>query len=213
MSLLSVDILHQVFKFFVSKNQTIDGDSLRVASLVCKQWKGVVDSRSLWATPARIKERDVNGGNDNDDCQFCTVHQSLRIKEEIDDSLSNGKSLQESLMGFVKLKCYGGKDPELHFFVRERATGSKWLLSISRDGQKPPSLIRDIYVNHFELKDKFLLQDQNSSEIFFPSFLGSKGKSKMAHGVKLPQFLSDDTLNLAQAPFGFAHCALSRPQS
>ena len=26
----------------------------------------------------------------------------------------------------------------------------------------------------------------------------------MAHGVKLPQFLSDDTLNLAQAPFGFA---------
>lgn len=174
MSLLSVDILHQVFKFFVSNNQTVDGESLRVAILVCKQWKGVVDSRSLWATPARIKERDVNAGdndNDNDDCQFYTVHQSLRIKEQTDFSLSNEKLLQASLMGFVKLKRYRSMSnhPEFHFFVRERATGFHWLLTISGDGQKHPSLIRDLYVNHFELKEKLFLQDRNnSSETFFP---------------------------------------------
>jgi hypothetical protein len=172
MSLLSSDILHQVFKFFLSNNQIVDGESLRVASLVCKQWRGVVDSKSLWAAPVGMDECHRTNENDDDfgDSHSHTVQQSLQIKEKVGDSLANENSLQASFLGFVNLKCYGDKFPELYFFVRERATGSKLLLSISRDGQKPPSLIRDVYVNHFELKGEFLLQDNNNnkSEKFFP---------------------------------------------
>ena len=169
MPLLSSDILHQVFNFFFSNNQIVDGESIRVASLVCKQWRGVVDSRSLWATP--VGSNEYHRSNDDDgDSHFHTVHRSLQIREQVGDSFANENSLQASFLGFVNLKCYGGTFPELHFFVRERATGLKLLLSISRDGQKKPSLIRDVYVNHFELKEDFLLRDNhnNKSEHFFP---------------------------------------------
>ena len=154
MSLLSADILHQVFKFFVSqKNNTVDGESLINLTQVCKQWKTVVDSKSLWATPAAGSVHDIDTN-----CCLYSVYRSLQIKEET-DSISNGKSLHASLIGFVKIKCYGGKYPELYFFVRERATGHKLLLSINRDGQKRRSLIRELYVNHFKLKDRFLLKE------------------------------------------------------
>ena len=53
------------------------------------------------------------------------------------------------------------------------------------------------------------LRSSPASNFIFLRVSGSRGKSKMVHGVNLPQFLSDDTLNLAQAPFGFAHCALA----
>jgi hypothetical protein len=173
MSLLSSDILHQVFKFFISNNQIVDGESIRVASLVCKQWWGIADSRSLWATPVGRNEcHGSNDDNDNEggDSHSHKVHRSLQIREQGRDSFGNENSLQASFIGFVNLKCYGDAFPELHFFVRERATGSKLLLSISRGGQKAPSLIRDVYVNHFELKEDFLLQDNNNtkSETFFP---------------------------------------------
>ncbi|MGK3740158.1 MAG: hypothetical protein ACI90V_007006 [Bacillariaceae sp.] len=154
MSLLSADILHQVFKFFVSqKTNTVDGESIINLTQVCKQWKTVVDSKSLWAAPAA---GGVHGIYAN--CCLYSVHRSLQMKEEI-NPISNGKSLHASLMGFVKIKFYGGNYPELYFFVRERATGHKLLLSINRDEQKRRSLIRELYVNHFELKDKFLLKE------------------------------------------------------
>lgn len=170
MSLFSSDILHQVLSFFVSNNQIVDGESLRVASLVCKQWQGVVDSRSLWDTPGGVREHNKSNDNDNTDSPYNTVYRSLDIREQVGDCLSYENSLQASLIGFVNLKYYGGKFPELYFFVRERATGSKLLLSISRDGQKHPSFIRDVYVNHFELKGEFLLRDNNNKlDNFFPS--------------------------------------------
>ena len=154
MSLLSADILHQVFKFFVSqKNNTVDGESLINLTQVCKQWKTVVDSRSLWVAPTAGSVNDIDPN-----CCLYSIHRSLQIKEKT-DSISNGKSLHASLIGFVKIKCYGGKHPELYFFVRERATGHKLLLSINRDGQKRRSLIRELYVNHFKLKDRFLLKE------------------------------------------------------
>ena len=176
MSLLSSDILHQVFKFFVSDNQIVDGKSLRAASLVCKQWRSIVDSRSLWVS----SEEYHNKSNDGDSRSH-SVHRSLHIKEQIEDSLANERLLQASLIGFTNLKCYGNIFPEstLYFFVRERATGSTLLLSISADEKKNPSLIRDIYANHFELKEEFLLRDDdddddddnNNSKVknFFPS--------------------------------------------
>mmetsp|Transcript_2708 Transcript_2708/g.2985 ORF Transcript_2708/g.2985 Transcript_2708/m.2985 type:complete len:473 (+) Transcript_2708:91-1509(+) len=151
-SLLSADILYQVFKFFVSKSKgAVDGESLRVVSLVCKQWKTVADSKPLWATLSGINDLGVN-------CHSHSVHRSLLIKEAT-DSLVDGISLHASLIGFVKLKLYDGKHLGLNFFVRERATGYKLLLSISRDEQKHRSLIRDLYVNHFELNEKFLLHE------------------------------------------------------
>ena len=163
MSLLSSDILHRVFNFFVSDNKIVDGESLRVASVVCKQWQEVVNSRSLWATPVGSNECC---GSKN---PFHTVYQSLQIKEQVGDPLSNEYLIESSLLGFVNIQCYDGKVSDLYFFVRERATGSEMLLSISRDGQKNPSLIRDLYVNHFELKGEFLLRDSNNkSENFFP---------------------------------------------
>uniref|UniRef100_A0A7S4AAB1 Cyclin-F n=1 Tax=Pseudo-nitzschia australis TaxID=44445 RepID=A0A7S4AAB1_9STRA len=172
MSLLSVDILHQVFKFFVSNNQTVDGESIRVASLVCKQWRDVVDSRLLWETPARIEEHHGNRNGDDEgdeNCRLCTVHQSLQIKEMIGVSSIDQNSLQSSLIGFVNLKRYGRGLPELYFFVRERVTGFRFLLSISRNGHISPSIIRDLYVNHFELKEEFLRRDRNNGpDNFFP---------------------------------------------
>lgn len=176
MSPLSSDILHQVFQFFVSNNQIVDGESLRAASLVCRQWRDIVDSRSLWATPTNSGAKESNIGNDNNrgDSCFHTVQKSLQIIEQIGDPLIIRNSLKESLIGFVNLKYYGNDSSELYFYVRERATGTKLLLSISRDGQKNPSLIRDVYINHFELKGDFLLRDNNNNnknneeETFFP---------------------------------------------
>ena len=159
MSLLSSDILHQVFKFFVSDNQLVDGESLRVASLVCKQWRGIVNSKALWATSVGATES--NGGSNS-------VHQSLQLKE----GDANEAILHASLIGFTNLKCYGNDFPEseVYFHVRERATGSKYLLSISGNNKKNPSLIRDIYANHFELKEDFLLRDSsNGKKLLYPS--------------------------------------------
>ena len=169
MSLVSVDILHQVFNFFVSSDQVVDGESLRVATLVCKQWKSVLDSRSLWGTPVGAKE---GNGRDDDNDSACshsrTVYRSLQIKEvssgEYNSSPEGETSLQESLIGFTNLKCYGSNFHELYFFVRERATGSNLLLSISRNGQKKPSLIQSVYANHFELKEEFLLRDHRNDD-------------------------------------------------
>ncbi len=159
MSLLSSDILHQVFKFFVSESQIVDGESLRVASLVCKQWRGIVDSKSLWAASARAMECNDNNSN--------SVHRSLQLKE----GDGNEATLHASLIGFTNLKCYGNNFPEseMYYHVRERATGSKYLLSISGDNQKNPSLIRDLYANHFELKEDFLLRDSNDKQLMYSS--------------------------------------------
>jgi len=175
MPLLSADILHQVFKFFVSSDQTVDGESLRVASLVCKQWKRVADSRLLWSIPVGIEGRHGNCNGDNDDgddnSRFCTVQQSLRILETTGACSSDENPLRSSLIGFANLKRFVGENyPDLHFLVRERATGSTFLLSISRDGKLSPSLVRDLYVHHFESKEEFLRMDRNRTpERFFPS--------------------------------------------
>ena len=79
MSVLSSDILHRVLSFFVSDNKIVDGESLRVASVVCKQWQDVVNLRSLWSTPVGLKECHESRNH-----SYC-VYQSLQVKEEIRD--------------------------------------------------------------------------------------------------------------------------------
>lgn len=178
MSLLSSDVLHKVLEFFVSPNQIVDGESLRVASLVCKRWRDVADSRSLWATSLGETDCHMDSDDHHEDSHSHTIHQSLHIKEQIRDPYSYENTLQASLIGFVNLEYFGTGSSELYFFVRERATGSKLLLSISRDGQKSPSLLRDIYANHFESKGDFHLRDNNNKSInFFPSRRFSLGIS------------------------------------
>ena len=170
MSLLSSDILHQVFKFFVSSDQIVDGESLRVCSLVCKQWRNIVDSRSLWVTPVGTKDHCEIHDDEKANLHSTLVYRSIQIREQARDHSSIGKSPLPSLLGFTKLKYYGNKHQELYFFVKERVSGSKLLLAISRDGQKTPSHLRDVYVNHFELKGDFLLRDNNDKlETLFPS--------------------------------------------
>lgn len=152
MSPLSADLLHQVLLFFVSKTKVVDGESLRSSSLVCKQWREAVNLKSLWAIPS---SGDL-GGNDKNKTQEWSVYGSLQIKEA-DDSDS---SLQESLVGFIKLRFFG---KELGFLVRERATEEDWLICIAIDGHKSPRLIRQLYADHFELNERFLNFDTSSS--------------------------------------------------
>ena len=166
MSLLSSDILHQVFKFFVSDNQIVDGESLRVASLVCKQWRVVADSKTLWSTA--IGGNNENTGENNSS----TVHRSLQIKERNGDAFDNEIALEASLMGFKKLQCYRGEYPELelYFHVIERATGRKLSLSMSREqSPKHSLLICDIYESHCRSREDFLRESkENSVRLWLP---------------------------------------------
>ncbi len=159
MSSLSSDILHQVFKFFVSENQIVDGESLRIASLVCKQWRDVADSKTLWSSSIGKCSR-TNDENDRY-CLSSTVHRSLQIKERNGDAFENEIALQASLMGFKNLKCYRAlsRKHELYFHIIERATGTKLLLSMSCEEIRNPFLIRELYTSHFQSKEDFLLRE------------------------------------------------------
>ena len=116
-----------------------------------------MDSKSLWAGVI-----DSNSKS--------SVHRSLQIKEQT--VVSDGAWFHPSLIGFTHLKCnYKSRFPqsELYFFVKERATGSKFLLSLSINEKKNRSMLRDLYANHFELKEEFLLRDSNHTYKFYPS--------------------------------------------
>ncbi len=163
MSLLSSDILHQVFKFFVSDKQIVDGEALRVASLVCKQWRDVADSKTLWTSS--IGENNENKSENDGNDHSSTVHRSLQIKERNGDAINNEIALEASLMGFKKLNCDRGgstRERELHFCVIERATGKRLLMSMSCEKSKHPWLIRDIYESHFQSKEDFLREPKET---------------------------------------------------
>lgn len=155
MSPLSSDLLHQVFVFFVSKTKIIDGESLRSASLVCKQWREAVNSKSLWAIPTCVDDVGDVAKKVN------TQQSSFQIREA--NYIDSGGSPEESLMGFTKLR-FLGKD--LGFLVRERGTQLDWLICIANDGHKSPRLIRQLYADHFELNEKFFdLEDASPSDL------------------------------------------------
>jgi hypothetical protein len=155
LSPLSTDLLHQVLIVFVSKTKIIDGESLRSASLVCKQWREAVNSKSLWAIPTCKDENVGDAGK-----TLNTQQLSFQIREANGDE--PGGCPVESLMGFTKLK-FLGKD--LGFIVRERTTQLEWLICVTRDGHKSPRLIRQLYADHFELNEKlFNMEDDSSSD-------------------------------------------------
>jgi hypothetical protein len=140
---LSNDILHHVIGFFVSKSGPVDGQSLRSASLVCKQWQEVVYSSSVWAGVVGAPGDQVD-----------SVGLSLQIRE------TEGRkgASKESLIGFVKLD---GTDfnPNLNtinFRVLERATNNKCILSIARDDHKTPEMMKEIFQAHFQQQEDFL---------------------------------------------------------
>ena len=129
-----------------------------------------MDSRSLWVTPVGTRDHCEIHDDEKANLHSTLVYRSLQIREQARDHSSSDKSPLPSLLGFTKLKYYGNKYQELYFFVKERVSGSKLLLAISRDGQKTPSHMRDVYANHFELKGDFLLRDNNDKlETSFPS--------------------------------------------
>ena len=167
MSPLSKDILHQVLTFFVSKRQIIDGESLRAAGLVCRQWNEAVNSKTLWSIPVPLDGTPITGGGDDGDDDddeagsdenssqpVSLVQTSLQIREMTTGEDGDLRIL-ESLMGFVKLQSFGTAT-DLGFVVRERISGMQWLLLIARDSRKSPELIKELFEGHAELKDKFL---------------------------------------------------------
>jgi hypothetical protein len=66
-------------------------------------------------------------------------------------------------MGFINLGSFG--DTEFGYLVQERGTGKKWVLSISNDGRRKPMVIRDLFLNHFRLRENFLHPDYTNSSI------------------------------------------------
>ena len=151
---LSTDILHQVLTFFACpEKHVIDGESLRGASLVCKQWRRVVNSKSLWEIVTSVTPPATPASSSSSS----SVQMSLNIRE----IYTKDRILCETLMGFVNLGSFG--DSEFGFLVEERSTGSRWVLSISRNGSKTPLLIRDLFIHHSRLKHKFLHPDYTNT--------------------------------------------------
>lgn len=154
-SCLSSDVLHTVLSFLVSENGCVDGEALGSASLVCKKWREVAGSRSLWSIPTGLQGRD--GARRKD---------SIDISLSLWDLSSYGERTAgvHSLMGFRKvrnLEASRGSDAA-RFVATEKATGKGCILSISNSNEKSDDLIKEVFRAHQLEQENFLRPNARS---------------------------------------------------
>jgi hypothetical protein len=156
---LSSDTLHHIFGFFLSDAGKVDGDTLRSAMLVSKQWNEVATSTSLW----KMK----NASNTD------PIESALCISEvdnSGDDSVSDGDEKPErlSLVGFIKISQIndGFGDNSIVYRAKERSQGTQCLIAVSPKNKRPNMLLNHIFegslfqggsefLDHPEKKDAF----------------------------------------------------------
>jgi hypothetical protein len=163
-SSLSNDILHHILGFLVSNSGLVDGRSIRAATLVCKQWKNVATSRSLWAIPAGIANIPI------DQVVVEQINSSLQIREtaSVDTFLLESERRhelsKESLIGFRKMSQLDSTATATDFRAMERATGTQCILSVAKNEGKTSELIKEIFEAHFVQADDFLKQPNNRAD-------------------------------------------------
>ncbi|CAJ1942626.1 unnamed protein product [Cylindrotheca closterium] len=138
-SSLSPDVLHTILSFLVSESGCVDCESLKSASLVCKKWREVSLSRSLWSIPTNLQG---NGVHKKD-----SINISLSIW---DSSPYDGRIGGQSLMGFIKI-CHLESSKEsdaTRFLAKEKATGKDCILSIAKSKQKSSNMIKEVFRGH-----------------------------------------------------------------
>lgn len=147
---LSNDILHDVLGYFVSESvEKVDGQSLRSAMLVCKQWHSIATSRTMWSSNPLLP----HSGSD-DSIRFALYIQDGASKEKTDNLSSPGSRQPEtlSLIGFQKLKFLGkaiAGDQSLLYRSVERSSGERCILSIGPQNKKSAQIINHIFEGDF----------------------------------------------------------------
>jgi hypothetical protein len=92
--LLSKDLLHHMMDFFVSESGLVDGSSLRSCALVCKRWKEVAYSPSIWSIPASLSKLELEPNSSMATAPAtgqgprCSLASSLVIRELVEPDCS-----------------------------------------------------------------------------------------------------------------------------
>jgi hypothetical protein len=163
-ALTNNDLLHHIVAFFVAEESgLVDGQSLRSGSLVNKRWNEVINSRSLWGAhsptsriPSIASSNEVINsrslwGAHSPTSRIPSIASSLAIRETTDEISS-----VESLIGFLKLEQVTRSSTEHSFRVLERATGQRCVLSIPKDEQKTPEMLKELLLAHHIQREAFL---------------------------------------------------------
>jgi hypothetical protein len=183
--LLSKDLLHHMMDFFVSESGLVDGNSLRSCALVCKRWKEVAYSPSIWIIPASFSKLERNSTMATNPTTgqgpHCTMASSLAIREMVDpDAPSEFEPPPlpvESLIGFYNLgrlkspqtspvssssykKTKTGAKACISFRVMERSTGRRFILSIAKDEHNTPEVVKELFQAHLEQSNDFFSTSQ-----------------------------------------------------
>lgn len=152
-SSLSPDVLHTILSFLVSESGCVDCESVISASLVCKKWRKVALSRSLWSIPTNFQGNGVHRKD--------SINISLSLW---DSSPYDGRVGGPSLMGFLKIRHLEpsrGSDA-IRFLARENATGKTCILSIAKSKEKSSDIIKEVFHGHQVEQKNFLCPHMES---------------------------------------------------
>ena len=173
------DVFNKILKFFVTESGLVDAESTRSIMLVSKRWHQMASSKPIWQAAASYnsfhrsdkkmvdsKRKSNRVTNDKDHLFTQFYYPSQRIKSQLKTSLNTAQSLENKLIGFIKLKTNYQDSKRSCFKVKERFSGKCFLLKVSshngafsplKNEQKgvPNTLLREISTTkHFDRSPK-----------------------------------------------------------
>lgn len=165
----SNDILFQIFEFFVGDNgdSGVDGTALKNAMLVCRQWNQMANSKALWNISIQRFPETLDSTHRAllmcSNCENPTL--SLNQPEE-------GEDQQLPLIGFQKISDEVSRhgDQSSIFRVKNRATGKRSLLSVSRPNNRTREVLNQVFEAHFFQRSDFHNGKEDSSAFMSKQF-------------------------------------------